>query len=268
MPRISRLILCLPVLVMPWVAPATDAQDGRVQAINPLYTAPPASLEVAQIASMQHLLADWPQLERYRADSARLPAPKPGERRVVFYGDSITDAWGRAPGTTFFSGKPFVNRGISGQTTAQMVVRFRQDVIDLHPAAVVILAGTNDIAGNTGLATLPMIQDNFRSMVELAEAHGIRVVLASVLPTIDYPWHPGLAPAGRIRALNAWLKSYAAAHGAVYLDYYDALVNAEGGMDRKLAADGVHPTPAGYAVMAPLALKAIADALAVAPPAR
>ncbi|OZB58474.1 MAG: capsular biosynthesis protein [Lysobacterales bacterium 14-68-21] len=268
MPCGSSLVPWMLALALPCASWATAVQGGQVPAINPLYTAAPASLDAAQIASMQQLLADWPQLERYRADNARLPAPKPGERRVVFYGDSITDAWGRAPGTTFFSGKPFVNRGISGQTTAQMVVRFRQDVIDLHPAAVVILAGTNDIAGNTGLAILPMIQDNFRSMVELAEAHGIRVVLASVLPTIDYPWHPGLAPAGRIRALNAWLKSYAAAHGAVYLDYYDALVNAEGGMDRKLAADGVHPTPAGYAVMAPLALKAIADALAGAPPAR
>ncbi len=268
MPRISRLILCLPVLAMPWVALATDVQDGKVQAINPLYTAPPASLQVAQIASMQHLLADWPQLERYHADNARLAAPRPGERRVVFYGDSITDAWGRAPGTTFFPGKPFVNRGISGQTTAQMVVRFRQDVIDLHPAAVVILAGTNDIAGNTGLASLPMIEDNFRSMTELARANGIRVILASVLPTTDYPWHPGLQPAGRIRALNGWLKTYAAAQDAIYLDYYDALANGQGGLDRRLAVDGVHPTAAGYAIMAPLAIRAIDRALSTAPPAR
>ena len=263
--RVLPVVAGLLVLALSWNALASGGKEGTPQAINPLYTEPASSLDLAQIASMQHLLADWPQLERYRADNRRLGAPKPGEQRVVFYGDSITDAWGRAPGTTFFPGKPFVNRGISGQTTAQMVVRFRQDVIDLHPAAVVILAGTNDIAGNTGLATLPMIEDNFRSMTELAEAHGIRVILASVLPTTDYPWHPGLEPAGRIRALNAWLKSYAAAHGAVYLDYYDALVNAQGGMDDKLAADGVHPTPAGYAIMAPLALRAVDRALSGRP---
>lgn len=260
--RVLPVVAGLLVLALSWNALASGGKEGTPQAINPLYTAPASSLDLAQIASMQHLLADWPQLERYRADNRRLGAPKPGEQRVVFYGDSITDAWGRAPGTTFFPGKPFVNRGISGQTTAQMVVRFRQDVIDLHPAAVVILAGTNDIAGNTGLASLPMIEDNFRSMTELARAHGIRVILASVLPTADYPWHPGLQPAGRIRALNAWLKDYAKAQGAIYLDYYDALANAQGGLDRRLAADGVHPTPAGYAIMAPLALGAIGRVLA------
>lgn len=231
-------------------------------AINPLYTAPPASISRDQVASMQQQLADWPQLSRYRADYARLAAPVRGEARVVFFGDSITDAWGRTRGTTFFPGRPYINRGISGQTTAQMVVRFRQDVIDLHPAVVVILAGTNDIAGNTGLATLPMIEDNFRSMTELAQANHIRVILASVLPTSDYPWHPGLQPAGKVRALNAWLRSYAASRGETYLDYYSTLANAQGGMDKRLASDGVHPTPAGYAIMAPLAQRAIDQALA------
>ncbi|MBU6248831.1 MAG: SGNH/GDSL hydrolase family protein [Xanthomonadaceae bacterium] len=266
MSGLSRVPVVLLAAVLPLLAPIANARDAGHRAINPLYTAPPASLTPAQVATMQALLADWPQLARYRAEDARLPAPTPGERRVVFYGDSITDAWGRAAGTTFFPGQPYINRGISGQTTAQMVVRFRQDVIDLHPAAVVILAGTNDIAGNTGLASLPMIEDNLRTMTELASVHGIRVILASVLPTTDYPWHPGLAPAGRIRALNAWLKAYAKAQGAVYLDYYRALVNARGGMDRRYAADGVHPTPAGYAVMAPLARAAIASALAATPP--
>ena len=262
----AAVLLAVVLASMSGPAAAGDGPDGR--AINPLYTVPPASLSPAQIASMQELLADWPQLGRYRAGNARLPAPKPGEQRVVFFGDSITDAWGRAAGTTFFPAQPYVNRGISGQTTAQMVVRFRQDVIDLHPVAVVILAGTNHIAGNTGLASLSMIEDNLRTMTELARVQGIRVILASVLPTTDYPWHPGLAPAGRIRALNAWLKGYAKAQGAVYLDYYDALVNAQGGMDRRFAADGVHPTPTGYAVMAPLARAAIATALAAPPPAR
>lgn len=231
-------------------------------AINPLYTASPASLSTDQVASMQQQLADWPQLNRYRADNAQLAPPAPGQARVVFFGDSITDAWGRAKGTTFFPGKPYINRGISGQTTAQMVLRFRQDVIDLHPAAVIILAGTNDIAGNTGLATLPMIEDNFRAMTELAQASHIRVILASVLPTSDYSWHRGLQPAGKIRALNAWLRSYAASCGATYLDYYSALANAQGGMDERLASDGVHPTPTGYAIMAPLAQQAIDQALA------
>ena len=260
----SLLVVALVLLIgAPLALPASGQGAGSASVvINPLYTAAPASLGTDQIASMQQQLADWPQLDRYHADNARLASPAPGQARVVFFGDSITDAWGRAEGTTFFPGKPYINRGISGQTTAQMVVRFRQDVIDLHPAAVVILAGTNDIAGNTGLATLPMIEDNFRSMVELAQANHIRVVLASVLPTSDYPWHPGLRPAGKVRALNSWLRAYAASSGETYLDYYAALVNAQGGMDKRLASDGVHPTPAGYAIMAPLAQQAIARALA------
>jgi lysophospholipase L1-like esterase len=232
------------------------------QAIDPLYTKPPASLTPEEVASLQQRLADWPQLARYRDENARLGPPRADERRVVFFGDSITDNWGRQEGTAFFLGKPYVNRGISGQTTAQMLLRFRQDVVDLKPAAVVILAGTNDIAGNTGVSTLGMIEDNLRSMTELARAHGIRMVLASVLPVSDYPWRRGLQPAGKVRELNAWMKRYAASVGAVYLDYYGALANGEGGLDAELASDGVHPTPAGYARMAPLAEKAIERALA------
>jgi lysophospholipase L1-like esterase len=223
----------------------------------------PGSLTPAQIAGMQRLGADWPQLGRYRADNEKLGPPAPGEQRVVFYGDSITDAWGRrGDETKFFPGKPYVNRGISGQTTAQMLVRFRQDVVDLHPKVVLILAGTNDIAGNTGLATVKMIEDNFQSMDEIAKANHIKVILASVLPVSDYPWRRGLHPADKVRELNAWLKSYAARRGDVYLDYYAAMTNADGGLDAKLALDGVHPTPAGYAIMAPLAEKAIEQALA------
>ena len=237
-----------------------EAQTGP-SAIDPLYTMPPSALSASDIASLQQRLADWPQLNRYREDNARLGPPKAGERRVVFYGDSITDNWGRQEGSTFFPGKPYVNRGISGQTTPQMLVRFRQDVIDLKPAAVVILAGTNDIAGNTGISSLGMIEDNLRSMAELARANGIRVILASVLPVSDYPWRRGLRPAGKVRELNAWIRQYAAATGGIYLDYYGALANKEGGLDAELAEDGVHPTPAGYARMAPLAEKAIAQAL-------
>ncbi|KAF1711133.1 capsular biosynthesis protein [Pseudoxanthomonas kalamensis DSM 18571] len=242
---------------------AACAQDGESSlpppAVSPQYLADPATLDAGQVGGMQKQLLDWPNLARYRDDNAALPASEAG--RVVFYGDSITDGWGRVPGTEFFPGKPYVNRGISGQTTAQMLLRFRQDVIELRPEAVVILAGTNDIAGNTGPATLDMIEDNLRSMAELAAAHRIRVVLASVLPASAYPWRPGYRPAGRIRALNDWMRRYAADNGLVYLDYYTAMANAEGGLDPELAGDGVHPTPTGYAVMAPLAEQAIATAL-------
>jgi lysophospholipase L1-like esterase len=205
-------------------------------------------------------LNDWPNLARYRDENAKLAAPASNEHRVVFYGDSITDGWGRVQGA-FFPGKPYVNRGISGQTTAQMVVRFRQDVVNLKPKVVVILAGTNDIAGNTGPASPEMIQDNFKSMVDIAKANDIKVVLSSILPASDYPWKPGLDPGPKIVALNTWLKEYASRHRLVYLDYYPAVVDDKLGMRAELASDGVHPTKAGYDVMSPLAEKAIAQAL-------
>lgn len=200
---------------------------------------------------------DWPQLGRYADANAALPPSQPG--RVVFYGDSITDAW-TLNGGKFFPGKPYVNRGISGQTTEQLVVRFRQDVINLQPTAVVILAGTNDIAGNTGPETPEMIEDNFRSMVDLARANNIRVVLASVLPAARYPWRPSAGnPAEKIRALNDWLKSYAASQNLTYLDYYSAMAGPNGGMKPGISIDGVHPNAAGYAIMEPLAEKALAQ---------
>ena len=173
-------------------------------------------------------------------------------------GDSITEGWGQGP--KFFPGKPYLNRGISGQTTPQMLVRFRPDVIALKPRVVVILAGTNDIAGNTGPMTLQMTQDNIQSMAELARANGIRVVLASALPARDFPWKPGLEPTGKIAALNAWIKSYAARSGFVYLDYYSAMADDKQGLRAELTYDGIHPNAAGYAVMAPLAEKAIRQA--------
>ncbi len=203
---------------------------------------------------------DWAFLSRYREDNARLGPPHPGEQRVVFYGNSITEGW--APYfDAMFPGKPYVGRGISGQTTPQLLVRFRQDVIALEPAVVVILAGTNDIAGNTGPATLEMIEDNLMSMVELAQAHGIRVVLSSVLPAYDYPWRPGREPAPKIIVLNAWMKEYAATHGLAYLDYHTAMADERGGLDAEYSGDGVHPNEAGYRVMAPLAERAIAEAV-------
>ena len=229
-------------------------------------TAAPASsppVPIAQAQRMQQMQAqqDWPDLARYRAENEALPPVASGEKRVVFLGDSITDGWGRSPTTVFFPGKPYVNRGISGQTTPQMLVRFQQDVVHLHPAAVVILAGTNDIAGNTGPSTQQMIEDNFTSMAEIAKQNGIKVVLASITPAYAYPWKPEVQPVERIRALNKWLQDFCSSNGFVYLDYYSSMADAKGAMLPGLSSDGVHPTAKGYAVMAPMAERAIAQAL-------
>ncbi|MEG2803677.1 SGNH/GDSL hydrolase family protein [Stenotrophomonas sp.] len=245
--------------------PAAHAAEP---AVNPLLRTPVAQLTADQVQGMQQRLLDWPQLQRYRAENAKLPAAPAGQPRVVFYGDSITEIWSRSGNGGFLADKGYLNRGISGQTTAQMLVRFPQDVIALRPAVVVILAGTNDIAGNTGPATQAMIEDNLHAMVDLARAHGIAVVLASVLPVSEYPWQPGVQPAPKVRALNAALRRYAQAEKLVYLDYHAALANADGGLDAALAADGVHPTAAGYARMAPLAEAAVTRALQAKPPMR
>lgn len=203
---------------------------------------------------------DWASLEKYRAENAKLGSPAPGESRVVFFGNSITEAWS-AFCPDFFSGKPYINRGISAQTTPQMLVRFRQDVIDLKPAVVVILAGTNDIAGNTGPSTLEMTAGNLISMCELASANGIKVILSSVLPAFDYPWSPGMDPAHKIPALNAMIRKYADKNGIIWLDYFSAMADDRNGMKSELTVDGVHPNRAGYRVMAPLAEAAISKAL-------
>jgi lysophospholipase L1-like esterase len=176
----------------------------------------------------------------------------------VFLGDSITEFWTLSDS---FHGKPYVNRGISGQTTPQILLRFRQDVIALRPEVVVILAGTNDIAENTGPITLAAIEDNLTSMVDLAKRNGIRVVLASLLPALQYPWRADIRPVEKIRALNDWMKDYAAKEGLVFLDYHSAMANDKRGLKTELSEDGVHPNQAGYAVMAPLAEKAIGAAL-------
>jgi lysophospholipase L1-like esterase len=204
---------------------------------------------------------DWPDLHRYQDANRQLKPPAPDEKRVVFLGDSITDFWGRHPGTTFFPEKPYINRGISGQTTPQMLVRFRQDVVALKPKVVVILAGTNDIAQNTGPMTLEDTENNLMSMADIARQNDIRVVLASVTPAIAFPWRPAIQPVAKIRALNEWIKEYATKKRYVYLDYYSAMAGTDGGMKPGLAADGVHPTRAGYDVMAPLAEEAIAQVL-------
>jgi acyl-CoA thioesterase I len=221
-----------------------------------------ASLSSAQGAD--RLRTDWANLERYRAANESIGTPRPGQRRVVFMGNSITESW--APlFAGQFPGKPYVGRGISGQTTPQMLVRFRQDVVALKPAVVVILGGTNDIAGNTGVATVAMIADNLRSMTEIAQANRIRVVLASVLPVFDYPWKRGLAPADTIVRLNRWIRAYADSVGATYLDFHTAMSDERQGLKPELTRDGVHPNAAGYLVMAPLTEAAIARALARPP---
>jgi lysophospholipase L1-like esterase len=219
-----------------------------------------AALVIARAPLRAQQTQDWPSLQRYRAGNDSLGAPAADEKRVVFMGNSITDSWAKFF-PQMFPGKPYVGRGISGQTTPQMLVRFRQDVIALKPAVVVILAGTNDIAGNTGPSTLEMIEDNLMSMTELARANGIRVILSSVLPVYDYPWKKGLEPAQKIVALNTWIKAYATRVGAVYLDYHSAMANEQLGLRADLTIDGVHPTEAGYRMMAPLVEEAIAEAL-------
>jgi lysophospholipase L1-like esterase len=206
---------------------------------------------------------DFAELSHYRADNARLPPPAAGESRVVFFGDSITRAW---PLERDFPGKPYVNRGIDGQTTSQLLLRLREDVIDLGARAVVVLAGTNDIAGNTGPISLREIEENFESMAELARVHGVRVIFSSILPVHNYT--PGseenfeLRPPEKIVALNRWLEGYCRANGLVHLDYFSAMVDEHGRMRKELADKGLHPNAAGYAVMTPLAANAIAQALA------
>jgi len=207
------------------------------------------------------LRTDWANLAKYRDANAKVSPPAANENRVVFMGNSITEGW-QQYFATMFPGKPYINRGISGQTTPQMLVRFHPDVVALKPKVVVILAGTNDIAGNTGPSTLEMIEDNIASMAEVATANGIKVVLSSVLPVFDYPWKPGLEPAPKIIALNKWIKDYAAQHGEIYVDYHSAMADARGGMKEGLASDGVHPNETGYRLMAPLVEQAIQRALA------
>ncbi|MFV8326313.1 SGNH/GDSL hydrolase family protein [Flavobacterium sp. ZS1P14] len=203
---------------------------------------------------------DWPNLNKYQNENMNLKPTEAGQKRIVFMGDSITEFWATV-NSEYFTGKPYVNRGISGQTTPQMLVRFRADVIALKPAAVVILAGINDIAGNTGPATLDMIKNNIFSMAELAKANQIKVILCSVLPAFDFPWKPNQNPAEKIIALNALLKNYANTNGIVYLDYYSAMVDQRKGLLASYSDDGVHPNRAGYQIMAPLAEEALTKIL-------
>jgi lysophospholipase L1-like esterase len=235
-------------------SPATDCQE--------------TAAAITRLLGNDARLRDWPQLGRYRDANDKLPPAKAGESRVVFMGDSITDAWQEERFGFFVAGKPYVDRGISGQTTPQMLVRFRPDVIDLKPKVVVILAGTNDIAGNTGPMTNEDVERNLTSMAELAKAHGIKVVLASITPTSAY--HPPAnggrpqttqRPMARIKAVNEWMQKYAADNGQVYLDYFTPMLDSTGVMRADLTGDDLHPNAAGYAIMAPLVEAAIQRAL-------
>lgn len=261
----AAILVCASQLVAQTSAPAAAAAPTVKPQETPATAIAPAPAPVIDAQPIQHMraqLADWPALDRYRSDNATLPAPLSGEQRVVFFGDSITDGWGRSAGSgPFFPDRPYVNRGISGQTTPQMLVRFQQDVVHLHPAVVVLLAGTNDIAGNTGPSTPQMIEDNFASMASIAKQSGIKVVLASIMPAFAYPWKPAVHPVAVIRELNQWLRDFCASNGYTYLDYYSSMSDDQGAMLPGYSSDGVHPTAKGYAVMAPLAERAIAQAL-------
>ncbi len=223
----------------------------------------------AKLATAEKTLLDWPNMARYHDANTAVQVPGKDEKRVVFMGDSITDVWVQPQFGGFFPSKPYIDRGISGQTTPQMLIRFRPDVLALHPKVVVILAGTNDLAGNTGPMTVAQIEDNLTSMSELAHANKIRVVLASVLPVSNYGHDRSGNPVDmrskrqpeKILELNAWIKKYAADHGDVYLDYFAATVDDQGLLKKDLSEDGLHPNAQGYAVMAPLAEQAIQTAL-------
>ncbi|MGC2638240.1 MAG: SGNH/GDSL hydrolase family protein [Acidobacteriaceae bacterium] len=250
----AALLACSASAFAQSTPPNATAQDGYQSA---------RSLELYREGHAEMLMNDFGQLARYRDADAALGLPVQGEPRVVFFGDSITDIWKLDDS---FPGKHYINRGIGGQTTPQMLVRFRQDVIDLHPAVVVILAGTNDIAGNTGDETLEQVEDDYASFAELSRANGIRVIFSSVTP-INYDNPAALRfflqrSPQKILALNNWLKKYCSVNGMVYLDYFSALVDDRGLLKPNLSEDGLHPNAAGFAVMAPLAQAAITRALA------
>ena len=265
MRTLSAIAILTSLSAIPSAQPPVSSPDARQQAPTPppVPTCPELATAMTTLMRNDARVRDWANLARYRDANRSLPPSEPA--RVVFMGDSITDAWPqRAP--EFFAGRSYVGRGISGQTTPQMLVRFRRDVIDLKPRVVVILAGTNDIAGNTGAMTDDDIQGNLASMAQLAKANGISVVLASITPVSAYHTSPtgvpqtSSRPMTRIRAINAWIKEYAAKNGHIYLDYFSAMVDDKGLLREDLSGDDLHPNAAGYAVMGPLAQQAVAAA--------
>ena len=246
------LLICTSISSSQQSAPPEPVQQPK----------PLTALERYRQSKIPIYMNDYGQLARYRDANDELKPPATGENRIVFFGDSITDGWKLADS---FPGKPYVNRGISGQTTPQMLVRFREDVLDLQPKAVVILAGTNDIAGNTGPMTLEQVEANYTSLAELAAANQVKVIFSSVLPVNNYAPEAqeffADRPPAKILELNRWLKNYCAAHGCIYLDYFSAMVDDKGLLKKELADDGLHPNIAGYKVMAPLAEAGITQAL-------
>ena len=255
--------IILAALAAIFTANAAYGQNGTTA---PLPATAITAEQLARLERAENKLKDWPNLGRYSEANSKTPPPDRNEDRVVFIGDSITDSWKL---NEYFPGRPYINRGISGQTTPQMLIRFRLDVIALQPKVVVIFAGTNDLAGNTGLMSLEAIQNNLTSMAELARARGIKVVLASVLPINDYNKNKdGVAivrsanrPPEKIIALNQWIKKYAGDNDLVYLDYFSAMADEKGFLKEELSRDGLHPTAKGYEVMKPLAEQAINIAL-------
>jgi lysophospholipase L1-like esterase len=249
----SNMSICL--------AQVNQPDDKKGNATMPRFT--PAQLDSIRKVMDDRLRKDWANLTRYADENKNLPAVAPGEKRVVFMGNSITEFWKTIDAEFFAKNNSFIDRGISGQTTPQMLVRFRDDVINLNPSVVVILAGTNDIAGNTCPVTLENIFGNIVSMVELAKANKIKVVLCSVLPVYKYVWSPNLEPAEKIITLNAMLLSYSKKIKIVYVDYHSALADEKKGMKAEYSPDGVHPNLVGYKVMDDLVLKAISKALKI-----
>jgi len=252
------LLQFLVLLAIPIISLPTFSQ----QSVPSIPSTGFAGLDQYRASRIAVFTDDYGQLGRYHEANVKLGPPVAGENRVVFFGDSITDIW-KLP--DYFPGKPYVNRGIGGQTTPQMLVRFRQDVIDLQPKVVVILAGTNDIAGNTGPMRNEDIESNYASFAELARTHGIRVVYSSILPVHNYTEKSkdffAQRPMSRIMELNTWLKDYCTRNKIVYLDYFSALVDDKGLLKKELADDGLHPNDAGYKIMAPPAEAAIQQAM-------
>ena len=266
MRRNLRAVLLIAVTLAELLVPvrliAQEAGDAATAKGTAVPCAPPAASETAaRKARQERMKNDWPWLGRYKQADLALGPPAASEKRVVFMGASVIERWKLTGPNGYFPGKAYINRGISGQTSPQMLLRFRQDVIDLKPKVVVILVGVNDIAGNTGPMTLEQSEENVESMADLATANRIRVVLCAALPSSHIPWKPGVDPAPKIAALDRWLSAYAAQEGYVHVDDYSAMKDKLGGLPAALSKDGVHPTAAGYAIMAPLVEAGIEKAL-------
>lgn len=262
--RLRAALVIVPLLGL--ALTAQQSAPAQAPAPPPVPSCPELATALVNLGRNDARLRDWPNLGRYREQNRALAAPAAGQSRVVFMGDSITDAWPRRV-ESFFAGKEYVGRGISGQTTPQMLIRFRPEVVDLKAKVVVILAGTNDIAENTGPMTNEEIQANLMSMAEIGRANGVRIVFSSILPVSAYHTPPNgvpqtiQRPMARIRAINDWMKKYAAAEKHVYLDYFSAMVDATGHLKEELSGDDLHPNNGGYAIMGPLADAAVKEAL-------